>query len=249
MNPNSSGRLEFLHVDLNDLKSVKPAADRFLSQESRLDVLVNNAGVMFPPQGSKTEQGHDMQFGTNVLGPHLLSKLLMPTLVNTAKTSPANSVRVIWASSLAIQVLAPDGGVVFDEKNEPKVLSNIQSNYGQTKVANTLLAIKYQELYAADGVVSVSFNPGNLKTELQRHLSGILQTVADLTVYPAINGAYTELYSGWSEEVTKDKGITFIMPWGRDGTKLVRSDIQEGIKGDLVTKLYDWCEKTTKEFE
>ncbi|KFA67610.1 hypothetical protein S40285_09653 [Stachybotrys chlorohalonatus IBT 40285] len=241
-NRSSRGRLEFLFLDLNDLETISSAVDSFKFRESRLDVLVNNAGVMFPPQGTKTKQGHDIQFGTNVLGPFLLTKLLIPTLVQTARSSPRNSIRVLWAASSGIQVLSPNGGIVWGDNGGPKVFESQQTNYGQTKVANVLLAIKIQELYRHEGIVSVSFNPGNLQTELQRHSTGILMKLSENMLYPAIYGAYTELYSGWSENISTDQDITYIMPWGRDGTNLLRSDIQKAIQAGLAGRIWD-CAK------
>jgi NAD(P)-dependent dehydrogenase (short-subunit alcohol dehydrogenase family) len=244
------GRLHFLFLDLNDLTTIKASAENFLAQESRLDVLVNNAGVMFPPAGTKTTQGHDLQFGTNMLGPFLFTKLLMPIMVETAKTAATpDSVRVLWASSLGIHVLSPSGGgMVLDESGAPKVLDNQQTNYAQTKVGNVFLAVKTQELYGSEGIRSVSFNPGNLKTELQRHSTGLAAKMVESMLHPPIFGAYTELYSGWSEEVGADKSITYVMPWGRNGTDIIRSDIQQAIENGLADKLWDWCESETKSY-
>ena len=61
--PDSKGELVFLHLDLDDLSTIKKSAEEFLSKEQKLDVLWNNAGVMVPPQGSKTKQGYEMQLG------------------------------------------------------------------------------------------------------------------------------------------------------------------------------------------
>lgn len=244
--PDAPGQLVFLKLDLADLTSIKASADEYLAKESRLDVLVNNAGVMFPPKGSRTMQGHDLQFGTNCLGPHLFTKYLHPILKQTAASSPPNTVRVVWASSLGIQILSPPGGVDFDSSMKPKDVNQV-ANYAQTKVGNILLAIKTQELLKDAGVVSVSFNPGNLRTELARHSTGAW--LVYWLLYPAVYGAYTELWSGWSPDVTIDKAITFIMPWGRDGTKLVRQDIRDGIeKKDLVGKFWKYCEEETKQY-
>ncbi len=66
--PNSSGRLEFMPLDLSDLATIKPAVEAFTSRENRLDVLTNNAGVMMPPPYSKDTQGYELQMGTNCLG-------------------------------------------------------------------------------------------------------------------------------------------------------------------------------------
>lgn len=69
-------------------------------------------------------------------------------------------------------------------------------------------------------------------------------------LYPAVYGAYTELWSGWSADVTIDKGITFVMPWGRDGTTVVRQDIVWAIqKEDLVEKFWRCCENVIKQYE
>lgn len=170
--PKATGHLIFLSLDLADLTTTKASADEFLANETRLDVLVNNAGVMLPPKGSKTTQNHDLQFGTNCLGPHLFTKYLHPILRRTASTALANTVRVIWASSLGIQLSSPPGGIEFDSSNKPKDISQL-ANYAQSKVGNILLAVKTQELLKEAGVVSVSFNPGTLRTDLARHTSGM----------------------------------------------------------------------------
>lgn len=125
--PSSAGTLRFLLLDLNDLPSIKRAAEEFASLQPRLDVLVNNAGVMFPPKRTKTKQGHDMQFGTNVLGPFLFTKLLRPLLVQTARNSAPGSVRVLWAASLGIQVLTPDSGVIL-RKDGPEILESQEAS-------------------------------------------------------------------------------------------------------------------------
>jgi retinol dehydrogenase 12 len=93
--PESKGELVFLHLDLDDLTAIKKSADDFLSKEKRLDVLWNNAGVMFPPQGSKTKQGYELQLGTNNVAPFLFTKLLTPILIKTAKASSPGDVRVV----------------------------------------------------------------------------------------------------------------------------------------------------------
>lgn len=76
-------------------RGIKPSAEEFLSREKRLDVLSNNAGVMMSPQSSKTEQGYELQLGTNCLAPFLFTKLLTLMLVQTAKPNLPGSVRVI----------------------------------------------------------------------------------------------------------------------------------------------------------
>lgn len=119
--PSADGRLEFLHVDLADLSSIKESVSTFTKREQRLDVLTNNAGVMTPPPGSLSEQGHELQMGTNCLGPFLFTSLLTPLLEKTAASSTPGSVRVTWAASLAT-LAAPTGGVEFESSSgNPKV--------------------------------------------------------------------------------------------------------------------------------
>ena len=87
--PNSRGTLIYLHLDLNDLTTIKASATEFMSKEQRLDIIWNNAGVMVPPAGSKTAQGYELQLGTNNVAPFLFTKLLTPLLVETAKQFPS----------------------------------------------------------------------------------------------------------------------------------------------------------------
>ncbi len=103
----SAGKLEFLSLDLADLEAVAAAAQAFLARADRLDVLFNNAGVMHPPAGSKTKQGHELQLGVHNLGPVLLTELLTPLLARTAAAAPAGSVRVVWVASLYADLSAP----------------------------------------------------------------------------------------------------------------------------------------------
>jgi retinol dehydrogenase-12 len=111
----------FIKLDLGDIAQSIKAAEEFLSKESRLDILVstfgirirfsvlipqvNSAGVMFPPEGSKTADGYEMQFGTNVIGHFAFTKVLEPLLASTGKSQPPGSVRLVWVSSSGVSHL------------------------------------------------------------------------------------------------------------------------------------------------
>ncbi|KAF2737721.1 short-chain dehydrogenase [Polyplosphaeria fusca] len=203
--PDSKGRVEFLHLDLADLSTIKASATSFLAKETRLDVLINNAGVMIPPKDSKTAQGYDLQTGTNVYGPFLFTTLLLPILQRTAQTAEKGSVRVCWASSIGGEVFAPKGGVAFGSDG---LLDSAMSNeklYGQSKAASILLGAEAAYRWGKDGIISNSFHPGNLQSELQRHASAVQRALFGFMLHPVKFGAYTELFAGWSPEVTGER--------------------------------------------
>lgn len=255
LHPQSKGTLHYLHLDLSDLSSIKASAEEFISKESRLDVLWNNAGVMVPPNHSKGTQGHDLQYATNILGPFLFTKLLLPILRSTASKSTPGAVRVCWAGSLGIDLSSPKGGCEFDAEgtlNDYGMTSSSKA-YGVTKAANYHLGYEFGKRFGdADGVLHDSFNPGNLASDLQRHAAEaygkIAMRILDVLLYPAIFGAYTELYSGLSDELSieKDQGI-FVVPWGRKG--VVRTDVAAECKsGGKSEKLFEWCERETVKY-
>ena len=200
--PSSEGHIEFIPLDLSDLRTIKTTADTFLSKESKLDVLWLNAGVMIPPAGSVTAQNYDLQLGTNCLGHFLLTQYLTPTIVKTAQSAPKNSVRVIWVSSAAA-ALPPVPAVDFNNITYAKKDEDIWMRYGRSKAGNVLHGVEYGRRMADDGVVSMSLNPGNLVTELQRNVPGFTKWFFhNFISWDAIWGAYTELYAGLSTEIT-----------------------------------------------
>lgn len=192
--PESKGQLVFLHLDLDDLTTIKSSADDFLSKEDRLDVLWNNAGVMVPPQGTTTKQGYEAQLGTNNVAPFLFTKLLHPVLARTAKQAPAHSVRVVWVSSSAAEHFSPHGGIDFDNLDYQKDKTP-WFKYGMSKAGNVLHSSEFAKRARGEGIISVvsghtrldfdilllmrpqSLNPGNLKTDLQRHLPSYQNTL------------------------------------------------------------------------
>lgn len=128
---------------------------------------------MFPPKGSTDAQGNELQIGTNCLGHYLLYQLLLPLLTETAASSPTASVRVLWAASIAVHVATPQPqGIVIDEYGGP-MDQGVMPNYGQSKAGNVFLARCCAKTTPQTGVVHAAFNPGNLRTELQRHWSGL----------------------------------------------------------------------------
>ena len=155
--PQSKGELVFLKLDLDDLTTIKKSAEDFLAKEDRLDVLWNNAGVMFPPQGSKTKQGYELQLGTNNVAPFLFTKLLTPLLVKTAKSVPSDSVRVVWVSSSVAELGSPKHGVDLNNLDF-KTDQSGWYKYGMSKAGNWYHATEFARRHKEDGIIStVSF--------------------------------------------------------------------------------------------
>lgn len=225
-----------------------------MSKESRLDTLTNNAGVMTPPKGSKDAHGHELQIGTNSLGAYLLSEVLLPVLKSTAFSSPPGTVRVTFAASLA-SYMGPPGGVEFDPNTAaPKDFPDNGKNYAQSKAACVLLASEFAKRYGKDGIISLSWNPGNLTSELQRHMSPIAARVLHLVLlYPTIFGAYTELYAACSSNITEAQNGAFVAPWGRvydakaDVVAAMKTKEEGGSGGAL--RFWEWCEKESAAFK
>ncbi|MFF8961003.1 oxidoreductase [Streptomyces sp. NPDC014894] len=150
-------RLEVRRLDLADLDSVRAFADRLRSDHARLDVLVNNAGVMAPPR-TLSAQGHELQFAANHLGHFALTGLLVDQLA--AGTNP----RVITVSSTNHR----QGRIFFDDLSGERKYSPM-GFYNQSKFANAVFGWELHRRLTAAGspVRSVLAHPGYTSTNLQ----------------------------------------------------------------------------------
>ncbi|MCJ1282869.1 hypothetical protein MMC26_002195 [Xylographa opegraphella] len=239
--PTSKGKLTFIHLDLGDLTTIRKSAETFLSKEERLDVLWLNAGVMVPPKGSKTAQGYELQLGTNCIGHFMFANLLRPILAKTAASSPPNSVRVVWVSSSAVN-FAPKNAIDFSNMDYKKD-EMAWTKYGRSKAGNVIHSTEFARRAKDEGIISLSLNPGNLASDLQRHVPWWQMALIKATLYPAIQGAYTELYAGLSPDITMDHTGGWVAPWGR----LVpgRKDLHEP---ELGRKYWEWTEEQVKPY-
>ncbi|OJD14910.1 hypothetical protein AJ78_04795 [Emergomyces pasteurianus Ep9510] len=252
-NPNSTGEITFLPLNLSDLSTIKSSADSFLAKENKLHVLFNNAGVMTPPKGSKTAQGYELQLGVNNIGPFLFTKLLTPTLISTANTEPPNTVRVIWLSSIAMETRAPKSvGVPVDKLDNLIDIFPQYTNYAISKAGNYLYAVEFAKRYRTSGIISLALNPGNLASDLSRHRGFLLRQVTRPMQYPPVFGAYTELFAGLSPDITDTEPGNWIIPWGRIAP--VRKDLVETTKTEAeggngtALKFWEWTEKQIRQY-
>jgi NAD(P)-dependent dehydrogenase (short-subunit alcohol dehydrogenase family) len=153
IHPDSTGQIVYLNLDLNDLTTIKKSADEFIAKETRLDVLWNNAGVMTPPDGSKTAQGYELQLGTNNLATFLFTHHLLPIMKETAKVAAKDSVRIIWVSSSAV-ALAPKPAIDFSNMDYKKA-ENTWAKYGRSKAGNVLHSVELARRTADQGIISL----------------------------------------------------------------------------------------------
>lgn len=203
----SEGKLTYLHLDLADLTTIKSSAQEFLSKEKELHLLFNNAGVGYPEAGSKSKQGYELQLGVNCVGPFLLTKFLTPTLASTAKQSPPDSVRVVWVSSSATEGISPRG--FMDNLDYHKDKSGFHK-YCISKMGNYFQSAEFALRHRKDGIISVALNPGNLDSDFWRTQGSIMSFILRRTVlHPPVYGAYTELYSAFSPDITMEKSGSF----------------------------------------
>ncbi|KAJ7575085.1 hypothetical protein C8J56DRAFT_29154 [Mycena floridula] len=209
----------FLKLDLANLKAVKAAAEEFLSKETSLHVLFNNAGVMEPPIESLTADGYDMQLGTNVIGPYYFTKLLLPLMVATAKSSGKAS-RVIHTSS-GMHLLNTETDVTKLARDGPaRKKTGVSKLYAFSKFNTVLFAKELSRRYGDQGIVSISLHPGVIKTDLHRHMKGpkglIVGLLEKTVLHDVAHGAITQLYAGTSPEAAEMNGA-YLIPWARVG--------------------------------
>jgi len=151
--------LELIELDLASLASVERFASSFRSGHERLDLLINNAGVMIPPFG-RTEDGFELQFGCNHLGHFALTGRLLDLVDRTP------GARIVTVSSTAHRV----GTMDFDNLNSEKGYAKMAA-YGRSKLANLLFTFELQRRLEAAGssVIATAAHPGWTGTDLQRH--------------------------------------------------------------------------------
>jgi len=238
--------IHVMEMDLSNLNSIKKFASNFIKNFEALDILINNAGVMYPPGKPLTADGFELQFGTNHLGHFALTARLLPAL-RKQETS-----RVVTVSSL----VAHQGHIDFEDLNFEKRPTAGWQGYAQSKLANILFAKELSRKSEREnwGVVSVCAHPGvcnsteiikngpggnSLHSLIQRSLGNILFPAAEESVIPI-------LYAATANEV---KGGKFFGPkrmWEiRDG--LAKSKIPgEAMKEDVARKLWNISAKLTE---
>src|SRR6266516_1905672 len=150
-------------LDLASLDSIRAAADQLRARHPRIDLLINNAGVLFPPKQA-TGDGFELQFGTNHLGHFALTGLLLGQML------PVPGSRVVTVTSLGHRLGAR---INFGDLQSDRSYSRVAA-YGQSKLANLLFTYELQRrLSGAGTTIAVAAHPGFAATELTRYTPAI----------------------------------------------------------------------------
>lgn len=250
--PEGGGALHFLPLDLADLASVHAFAAAFSARESRLDVLFHVAGVANVPRGTTTAQGLEAHLGTNCVAPLALTQSLRRLLASTAYLPgmAPGSVRVVWTASLSMETFTPRGGVDFRVlEGDDAALSRVHPwrAYGVSKCGNWFLARECARRFREDGVASAAVNPGQLRTDAWRHVSGPVMWLMRPTMYDAHMGVLSMLYAGFAPEVAARGDGCYVMPWGRIMRRCAREDIEEALRGGAAERFWEWCDSKARE--
>jgi len=147
-------------LDLTSLDSIRSAAAQLRADHDRIDLLINNAGVMYPPKAT-TKDGFELQFGTNHLGHFALTGLLLDRLL------PVAGSRVVTVSSIGHRIRAD---IHFDDLQWERRYNRVEA-YGQSKLANLMFTYELQRRLAPHATtIATAAHPGGSNTDLMRHL-------------------------------------------------------------------------------
>ncbi|MFC5063342.1 SDR family NAD(P)-dependent oxidoreductase [Actinomycetospora atypica] len=234
------GDVTVQELDLTSLESVRSAVAELRAEHPRIDLLINNAGVMYTPKQT-THDGFEMQFGTNHLGHFALTGLLLDHLL------PVPGSRVVTVSSTGHRIRA---AIHFDDLQWDRSYSRTAA-YGQAKLANLMFTYELQRRLASRGTtVAVAAHPGVSNTELVRNAPAPLRVVADrvapLVTQSAAMGALPTLRAATDPAVL---GGQYYGPGGlgevRGHPEVVASSPQS-YDADIQQRLWDVSEELTK---
>lgn len=192
-----SATVSFEPVDLADLASIAAFGRRLATRKGSVDILINNAGVMTPPERRTTADGFEMQFGVNYLGHFALTAHLLPLLRR------AEDPRVVTLSSVA----ARSGSIDFEDLQAVSAYKPMPV-YSQSKLACLMFALELQRRSWEEGwgVTSLAAHPGIARTELLHNApgryspQGLVRTAGWFLFQPAARGALPTLYAATSPD-------------------------------------------------
>jgi len=184
---NKNADVEVMKIDLSDLSSIKLFAEEFKNKFDKLDILINNAGVMIPPY-SKTMEGFELQFGTNHLGHFSLTLQLLGLIEKTPNS------RIVNVASSAHKY----GNINFEDLTWEKRKYSAWRAYGDSKIANLYFTKELAKKLAGKDILVTAAHPGWTATDLQRH-SGLFEFLNQFFAMKQEQGALPTLRAAFDE--------------------------------------------------
>ncbi|KAG0649124.1 putative oxidoreductase [Hyphodiscus hymeniophilus] len=237
-----NAEIEFIEMDLADLRSVKKGAEEYLTKETKLHILINNAGVMCTPF-SLTAQRVEAQFQTNYLAHFYLTQLLLPTLQSTSRSLDTllGTIRIVNVSSDGHAKLTPKEGIPFSDMTMEHV--STWTRYGVSKLAQVLHAKEVARRYGPNGIIALSLHPGTVKTNLSAGPRGstwwykVVQPLVELGAPGPEKGCWNTLWCAAGSDVKKSENGSYFEPVGKRGKASVHAeDVQ------MAEQLWGWSE-------
>ncbi|NOZ61345.1 MAG: SDR family NAD(P)-dependent oxidoreductase [Calditrichaeota bacterium] len=229
-------KLVLMPLDLADLKSVKKFAAEFKANFDRLDLLINNAGVMIPPY-SKTKDGFELQMGTNHLGHFALTALLFDLIKKTPNS------RIVNVSSVAHKW----GKIDFSDINWEKRKYKPMQAYGDSKLANLYFTseLKRNAEKVNQSVIVAAAHPGWSATALQRH-SSVFSFFNNFLAQSPKMGALPTLYAAIANDVNSGDffGPSGLLEWRGYPQKVQSNELSRD--ASVAEKLWEVSENLTK---
>lgn len=252
-----SANIDLLQMDLMDLASVVTAAKRFLTIETTLHGLVNNAGIMATPF-EMTKDYHEAQWQTNYLAHWALTEHLLPLMLQTAKTLPPGSVRIVNLTSSG-HLGAPKSGINFEDLTLKD--NGTWARYGQSKLANILHTKNLNKAYGPGsprtrngeaGIWVSSVHPGLVETNLATAAGGsascMMSVFSVLRMFgffiSADKGSWTSLFCAASPDMKAEESGAYCEIFQRLGEPRWESSAAKDDK--LAERLEEWTRETMK---
>ncbi|KAK8102453.1 hypothetical protein PG984_015599 [Apiospora sp. TS-2023a] len=253
----SAAKIDLLQMDLKDLTSIVAAAKRFLTLESALHGVVNNAGIMATPF-EMTKDGYEAQWQVNYLSHWVFIHHLLPLMLQTSKTAPPGGVRVVNVSSSG-HLSAPKGGIDFNDTSLQEEGGPFP-RYGQSKLAQILHAKTLHQQYGPlpdrpnqdqGEIWTAAIHPGLVETNLadgvdaSANMNGVLYVLRKLRmIWPADKGAGSNLFCVASAEMKPQQSGTYIDVFKRFGEPWWQSGLAKDM--DLAQRLEEWTSARMK---
>jgi retinol dehydrogenase-12 len=228
-----------IQMDLASLASIQKAAKKVLATTTRLDILMNNAGIMAVPPAT-TVDDYEIQFGTNYMGHALLTKLLLPLLLKTAEQPQAGSdVRIVTLTSHS-HTRAPDSGIEFSRLRSADPECSPLTKYGVSKLANILHIKQLAKRYPT--IKSVAIHPGmvdtNLSTTMRQSFKLARIIIPVVSYFSAVGIEQGVLNQLWGATSAEAESGQYYEPVGVSGKGSPPTEDVE-----LAEKLWAWTEK------